>query len=378
MAIKILYVITKASWGGAQHYVYDLAVAAKGAGKDVAVAVGGTGPLTERLQQAGVRVIELPLRQQETFLFDVLTFDSLFSLIRIFRSERPDIVHTNSAKAGGLGALAARLSSVSRIVFTAHGWEFNAPRSGLSRIGIRFFSWVTILLSHTTICVSDAVRRDVMWMPWTRRKLVVIHNGVMCEVLLRGSARQMLNSQTKISYWIGMLSELHPTKRVDDAIRAFAPLAARHTETGLFVISEGKERKKLELLIQRLRLEDRVFLLGYIPDAPKYFSAFDMFIHSSQSEALALAILEAGCAELPVIATRVGGIPEMIRDGQDGLLVPPRDPGALTQAIETLYANPEKARMFASSFSKRVKSEFTKTEMVRATLALYSSVQKNR
>src|SRR3989338_454048 len=120
--MRILYVITKANWGGAQRYVYDLATAAKEAGHEVAVAVGGTGILTKRLQEASIRTIELPLRQRRTFLLDLFTFGSLFSLIRVFRAERPDVVHLNSAKAGGLGGLAARLAGVPRIIFTAHGW----------------------------------------------------------------------------------------------------------------------------------------------------------------------------------------------------------------------------------------------------------------
>lgn len=372
MATRILYVITKANFGGAQRYVYDLAVAARDQGHDVAVVIGGTGPLAGKLDEAGIRTIPLDLRQHRTFIGDLLTFGSLFSLIRIFRDERPDIVHANSAKAGGLGALAARLVGIRRIIFTAHGWEFNAPRSTLSKAGIRLFSWITVLLSHTTICVSDAVRRDVAGLPGTKKKLLVVHNGVACDSLLsKSDARTALCSHASVSYWIGMLSELHPTKRVDDAIRAFSQVAAHHPDTGLFVIGEGKERERLEHLIQELKLEERVVLLGYIPDAPRYLGAFDLFVHSSQSEALALALLEAGCAMLPVVATRVGGIPEIIVDGRDGLLVPPHSPHDLARAIETLYANPEKARELALSLNARVQHDFTRGRMISETFALY-------
>lgn len=372
MATRILYVITKANFGGAQRYVFDLAVAAKQVGHEVAVVVGGTGTLTEKLATAGIRTIPLPLSQHRTFIGDLLTFGPLFSLMRIFRTERPDVVHVNSAKAGGLGSLAARISRVPLIIFTAHGWEFNAPRNVLSKIGIRLFSWVTILLSHKTICVSTAVRRDVAWMPGTKRKLIVVHNGVACGLLLpRDEARTTLCPDSRATYWIGMLSELHPTKRVDDAIRAFASIAARHPDTGLFIISDGKEREKLKRLIHTLHLEKRVALLGYIQDAPQYLSAFDMFVHSSQSEALALAVLEAGCAALPTVATKVGGIPEIIEDNQSGLLVSPRNPAALALAIETLYTDRVKARRFALALHTRVERDFTKERMITETFALY-------
>lgn len=372
MATRILYVITKANWGGAQRYVYDLATAARAASHEVAVVVGGTGPLTEKLAAVGIRTIPLTLQQHRTFVGDLLTFNSLFSLIRIFRAEHPDVVHVNSAKAGGLGALAARIARVPFIIFTAHGWEFNAPRLWLSKMGIKFFSWVTILLSYKTICVSNAVRRDVAWMPGVGRKLVTVYNGVACEPLIpREEARRVLSPRTTASYWIGMLSELHPTKRVDDAILAFAPIAARHPDTALLIISEGKERARLECLTANLHLEKSVVLLGFIKDAPQYFSAFDIFVHSSQSEALALAVLEAGCAALPTIATSVGGIPEIIEDGRSGLLVPVRDPASLARAIETLYDNPEKARSLGDALRVRVERDFTRERMVRETLFLY-------
>lgn len=372
MTIRILYVITKANWGGAQRYVYDLAISARDAGNEVAVAVGGTGILTEKLRSASIRVIELPLRQERIFLLDLLTFSPLFSLVHLFRTEHPDVVHVNSAKAGGLGTLAARLVHVPRIIFTAHGWEFNAPRSHLSKIGIRFFSWLTILLSHATICVSDAIRRDIAWMPWVGRKLVVIHNGVACEPLLpRDEARRILCPHTTLSCWIGMLSELHPTKRIDDAIRAFAYIVPRHPNTGLFIISEGEERKKLENLVRDLHLGGSVVLLGFIQDAPQYFSAFDMFVHASQSEALSLAVLEAGCASLPVVATSVGGIPEIIPNDNYGLLVRPRDPKELAAAIESIMRDPRRAAELGENLHTRVRHSFSKRKMVSDTLALY-------
>ena len=123
---KILYVITKSNWGGAQSYVYTLATAAKDAGADVAVAFGGTGGagattgrLELELQKVGIRTVFV-----KSFMRDISFFKEfrvLGELVRIFKTERPDIVHLNSSKAGGIGALAARLAGVGRIVFTSHG-----------------------------------------------------------------------------------------------------------------------------------------------------------------------------------------------------------------------------------------------------------------
>ena len=371
---KILYVITKANWGGAQKYVFDLATAAKARGYDVAVAVGGSGPLTEKLQVAGVRIIPLSLKQRRSFLGDLITFGALTSLMRIMREERPDLVHTNSAKAGGLGCLAARLVGIPRIIFTAHGWEFNAPRNVFARIGIRIFCWITVLLSHGTICVSEAIRRDAQSFPFVRSKLKVIHNGISCtERKPREEARASLLSEHAGRYWIGMVSELHPTKRIDDALRAFSMVAANYPETILVILGSGTERKRLESVIDLLGLRDRVFLLGFVADGGSYMNAFDIFMHSSRSEALGFVILEAGCAQLPVIGCRVGGIPEIIESGRNGLLTAPEDPRALADALRTLLEDKQRAAELGIALQKTVLENFSKETMLEKTFTLYNT-----
>lgn len=369
---KILYAITKANWGGAQRYVYDLATAAHAAGYDVVVATGDTGPLTEKLAAAEVRTVSLGLRQRQTFLGDLLTFGPLFSLLAVIRAERPEIVHVNSAKAGGLGALAARLSRVPLVIFTAHGWEFNAPRSALSKIGIRFFSWTTMLLAHQTIAVSRAIRRDVRRWPGVRRRITVIPNGVDCAPMLsREEARAALAPHAVGRYWVGMISELNPTKRIQDAISAFALIVPRHPEASLVVIGEGRERRALKELVRELHLRNHVSFAGFRNDAPSLLKAFDLFVHTSSSEALGYVILEAGCAALPVVATRVGGIPEIICDDAHGLLVPPRDPEALAAAIESLMSDSMAATERGARLRARVQSYFSKQRMLSDTFALY-------
>ena len=369
---KLLYVITKANFGGAQRYVYDLATAAKAQGYDVAVAVGERGVLTAKLEQVGVRTIPFGLRQYRTFLGDILTFGPLFSLVRILRTERPDIVHVNSAKAGGLGALAARLTHVPLIVFTAHGWEFNAPRSWLSKIGIAFFSWLTLLLAHRTIAVSEALRHDVRYWPFVNKHITVVKNGITCPTLYsREEARAKIAPHAIGKYWIGMISELHPTKRIEDAIEALSIVVKTHPEVILVVIGEGKEREKLEDLIRDLCMRDHVSLVGFQDNAASLLSAFDLFVHSSQSEALGYVLLEAGCASLPIIATNVGGIPEIIENDVHGLLVPPKNPEGLADAIEMLMANPQRAKELGARLHARVQNAFTKERVITETFTLY-------
>ncbi len=370
MHSKILYVITKSSWGGAQRYVYDLATATKKAGYDVAVAYGEEGELALKLATAGIRTVRTSNLRRDMGLFTELR--AFFSLIKLFRTERPNVVHLNSSKAGILGVLAARIAGVQKIIFTAHGWAFNEMRSWWQKIIIYKLAWLTVLLSHQTICVSNAVFRDIRWLPFVRRTCIVIHNGIeCCEMLSRDAARAELAPHSVGQYWIGMISELHPTKRVNDAIRAMKIIAEKHPKAILIVIGEGQERQKLEDLIRELHLRNHVSLSGFKNDAGRLLPAFDLFVHCATSEALGLAILEAGCASLPVVATRVGGIPEIIPDDDHGLLVPPHNPEALAIAIDFLINNPPLAHELGARLHARVLYDFSLEKMLLKTIALY-------
>lgn len=367
---KILYVITKASWGGAQVYVHDLAIATKERGHDVAVAYGTPGELVARLDSHGVRTIEVPgLSRDVRARSDAGAFGALFTCIR---NERPDVIHVNSAKAAGLGAFAARIARVPHIIFTAHGWAFNEERPAWQKLLIRFFSGLTVYLSHKTICVSHAVRRDIAWLPFSTSKAEVVHNGITCAPLLpRDEAQEKLAPGMHDRVWIGMLSELHPTKRIVDAIFAVRTIVQTHPNALLVILGEGEERSRLEQTIQTLGLAEHVRLAGFVPNGPSYLQAFDVFLHTSASEALGYAVLEAGCASLPTVATRVGGIPEIITDGESGLLVPPREPHKLAEALLKVLDDAPLREKLGAALNSTVTSKFSKQIMIDRTLGVY-------
>lgn len=367
---RILFLITKANWGGAQKYVFDLALAAKDTGHKVAVAYGVPGALIERLSAAGIRSI--PIQGLERDMRAKNDAASFFSLIRVLKEEKPDVVHLNSSKAGALGALAARIAGVPCIIFTAHGWAFNEQRPWWQKFVFRIIHAATIYLSHTTICVSDAVKRDVSMLPFVGKKLIVIKNGVSAPAFLeRPAARATLLPTTTGGTWIGMLAELHPTKRIEDAIDALALIRKAHPDSHLVVLGEGSYRPVLEARIRAHGLESHVHLLGFVPDGARYLHAFDLFLLISKTEALAYALLEAGQASLPCIGTNVGGIPEVLIPEKTGLLVPVASPEAVARAITELLENPLKARTLGDALHQYVTKEFSQEGMVRKTLALY-------
>jgi len=368
---NVLYFITKATWGGAQRYVCDLALAAHSAGDQVAVAYGTPGRLVEELDAAGIRSIPLSGVGRDVSI--VRDLRALYRLVALLKRERPDVLHTNSSKAGGLGALAGRFARVPRIVFTAHGWAWNEGRPLWQKVIIRAVAYATVLFSHQTICVSNAMRKDARWMLGLQHKLVVVKNGVRVPTFFeREAARAQLAPQAPHGTWIGMISELHPTKRVEDAVEAMAILVRAHPDALLVVMGDGQERTNLELLIHERGLDGRIVLAGFVEGGARYLHAFDMFLHAARSESFCLAVAEAGLAALPVVATRVGGIPEIVESRKSGLLVPPLRPDLIAVALAEYFDDPERARAFGAALKERVTERFSLDRMVEETRRCYS------
>lgn len=374
--LRILYVITKANWGGAQRYVYDLALAAHEAGHEVLVVSGSIGPLTERLAEAGIAVRTITAMKRDIALADELR--SFLELLRIARDFAPDVIHGNSSKAGALAALAGRLIGTQRIVFTAHGWAFNEARPKWQKALIGIFHYATVLLSHVTLCVSGTIRQDAAWMPFTKSRFALVRNGVETVAPVpRDDARARLAPGLAAAFpgalWIGTVAELHPTKGLDTLIGAFARLPRTADAPVLVIIGDGTEWHRLQKLVQIHDLAGRVVLAGFVEDAARYLSAFDLFAFASRSEALGYALLEAGLARLPAVATRVGGIPEIVVDGVSGLLVPADDAKALARALETLIEDAALRARLAEALHAHVREGFSIERMTRETLAAYRS-----
>ena len=367
--MKIIYGITKSNFGGAQRYVYDLATEAKRAGHDVSVICGAGGVLVEKLKEQGVRVMEIKEMKRDISLVD--EFRSLHFIFRTLFREKPDIFHANSSKMGGLGALAARLAGVRRIVFTAHGWAFNEPRPSWQKPIIKFFSWLTVLLSHQTICVSEKTREEIEGWPFIRNKLRVVYNGIRPFALLpRAEARQKLGIPQD-SFVVGTLSELHPVKGLDILLEAWEHFTVKNPEAKLVMLGEGEWRENLEELAKVLAISDSVEMKGYVENARAYLKAFDLFCLPSRSEAMPYAVLEAGFAGVPVVATNVGGIPEMIETGTDGALVDPEEPDSLFSTLLLLSESPELRERLGKALENRVRTHFLLDNTFKETLKIY-------
>lgn len=304
---KILFVITKSNWGGAQRYVYDLATALRH-NFCINVAFGQEGLLAKKLREAHIATFSLQAFQRDVSIANDV--QSLLELLRLFRRIKPDVVHLNSSKAAGLGALAARLAGVPRIIFTVHGWPFREQRNLLSRTLIYFFSWVTALLSHTVIVVSDDDLRVAHHMHFIGHKTVRIHNGIALPIDFTSGEkiRMAFPQNARITGTVGEL-----TKNKNQI--ALIEQAKRDQDMFVAIVGEGEDRAWLEKKIREYELEERVKLFGFMP-ASEVLRGFDVFALPSIKEGLPYVLLEAKAADLPIEANRIGGVGEIL-DAKD-------------------------------------------------------------
>jgi glycosyltransferase involved in cell wall biosynthesis len=343
---RLLIAITLAETGGAQTYVAQL-LPALTERYDVVVAAHGPGPLQAAAAAAGARFV--PLRQVRRPIGprDVA---GLWELVRLFRRERPDIVHLNSSKLGALGRIAAAIARVPVRVFTVHGWSF-APHTGVSAGAYRALERTLAPLAWT-ICVSEGDRARA---PWLNGRAVVIPNAVDVAALPRSHGNGHVPTVLSVgrlvlpkSFWV-----------LREALERLEPGSFR-----ALVAGEGPQRSYLTGL-------PGLEVLGERDDVPQLLAGADVFVLSTLSEGMPISVLEAMAAGVPVVASAVGGIPEVVVDGETGLLVPPRDPDALAEALRTLLADPELRRRLGEAGRRRAQELFDVPRFRRDHLALY-------
>ena len=310
MKKKVLLVITKSNWGGAQRYVFDLATHLPKDHYEVSVAFGQEGLLAQKLREAGVATYPITSLQRDvSFGADL---QSVRELKKIFKTLKPDIVHLNSSKAGGVGALAARLAGVPRIIFTAHGWPFWEQRSALSRMIIFLFSWLTALLSHQVIVVSNYDLLVAKKMPFVGRKTVRIYNGIDQNFASQLESGSFVRDQFPPGAHItGTIGELNKNKNQIALIEQ----ARANPNMCVAICGSGENRLWLEKKITEYSLEKRVILFGFV-EPPMVLKGFDTFALPSLKEGLPYVLLEARAAGLPIVANRVGGVGEIL-DAKD-------------------------------------------------------------
>lgn len=289
-------------------------------------------------------------------------------LIRFIRQGAYEVVHTHLLHADLYGTLAARLAGVRRVLCTNHNDDAFRQRYPLRWLN----AWSMRQRDHA-ICISEHVRRfcaTVEGVPMA--KMTVVHYGLNSQEKQRDRAwRRQFGWDAEVPV-LGIVARLTAQKGHLTLLHAMPEVVRQFPTTRLAVIGDGELRQTLQDATRRLGLAPHVHFLGYRDHAAALMGGFDVFVHPSRWEGFGLVFLEAMAAGLPVVATQVSAIPEIVQHGQTGLLVPKDDAPALAQAICTLLANRAMAHTMGQAGRRRLEQCFTVTTMVQRTCDVYA------
>jgi glycosyltransferase involved in cell wall biosynthesis len=332
------------------------------------VAAHGEGPLKEATARVDAPFFPLThVRRKLSPIHDPL---GIVELTRLFRRLRPDIVHLNSSKAGVLGRIAALPARVPARVFTAHGWAFKATGGVGSRLYLLADRAVEPLTSMV-ICVSENERRAGLAAGvCTAKRSVVIRNAVDVGT---APSRTHEGGPTMQIVSVGRLAA---PKDFSTLVAAIARLPEGRVH--LRVIGDGPLRSELEAQKRALGIGAAVEFAGEVPDARPYLEEADVFVLATLSEGMPVSILEAMAAGIPVVASGVPGLEEVVIDGMTGFLTPPGDAAALTAKLGQLADDPSLRSAFGAAGRARAEKHFSLPAWRYAHFSLYRSLLTGR
>lgn len=376
---RVLFVITQSEMGGAQRFLLNLLTHLDKDRYEAMVAIGntGNGDLFRALHAEG-----MPTHHLRHLVRDISIKDDLKAvteLRKLIKEYRPTTVFLNSSKAGFIGSLAARCPTKFKnikIVYRIGGWSFNDPGTYWQKWFWKVLEWTSakwkdVIIVNNQHDFNQAIKLRIK----PRKKLALVYNGIEtyklglmereeAKLKLFEKAAKLSGRTFRAENIIGTIANLYPAKGLEYFIRT-AYHFQNKDDLVFFVIGDGKERPELEALIKDLGLERKVFLVGQIPDAFRYLSAFDVFILSSVKEGFPFAVIEAMAAKLPIVTTRVGAISEIIEDGKNGLLVEPGDPQAMADKIKEILDNSHLQKELGIQAHQTVLFKFELDKMVK-------------
>jgi glycosyltransferase involved in cell wall biosynthesis len=384
--IKVLRVIGRLNVGGPAIHVVNLT-----AGLDPVryqpLLVAGTeneaeGSMLDFALFHGVRPTVIP---EIVTAFSLAPRDAraLVKLYILIRREKPHIVHTHTAKAGFLGRVAARLAGVPVIVHTFHGHVlhgyYGPMKNELLRRVEQSLAWVTDRL----VTVSEQVKNELVGYGIAKaEKISVVPLGFDLDPFLNSHAQQGefrremgLSDEHKL---VGIVGRIFPIKNHALFLESAARIAAQEPAARFVVVGDGVFRPNLENQARELGITDRVLFTGWRRDLPRIYADLNVLVVSSDNEGTPVSAIEAMASSCPVVATRVGGLPDLIQDQKTGRLVPPRDAAALAGAVLGLLNNPQTACELGQNAMEAVRQRFTVQRLLSDMDHLYTELLEEK
>ncbi len=377
--IKVIHIITRLDKGGAAENTLLTVKGLNGDRYEAKIIAGCFRRDKEDLKVANtkIEVILIPeMRRVINPFLDILTFFKLYLMIK---RERPQIVHTHTSKAGFLGRWAAKLADVPIIIHTPHGHIFYGYFHWLITRFFIFLERITSLITDYIVTLTKRGRKEhLRYRIGPPCKFIPIHSGIERKRFeeIRANREEKKRElgiplEAKV---LGTIGRLEPIKGHLYLLKAAKLIVEnpRFQETRFLLVGRGPLRKKLEREISLLGIRKNVQFLGFREDISEILNIFDIFVLPSLNEGMGRVLLEAMLMGKPVVASNVGGIPDIVKDEETGLLVPCKDFKALSERIIELLKNPEKAKFLGRKGKEKAEGEeFTAAIMVKRIEELY-------
>ncbi len=356
MTLRILHTESSKGWGGQENRTLNELLALRELGHTAAVACQPGARLGVRAEEAGFPVTRIAMR-------GALDLPAVFALRRLMRERSIDVVNTHSGRDTQLAGLAARslFGGRPKVVRTRH---LALPIS--SRI-----SYVT--LPDHVVAVSRFVGNYLASAGVPSERITVVPTGIdlsRYETQERGTLRAELGLAENVPL-VGTVAILRRKKGHAELLEAIPEILRRFPECHFVFAGDGPQQQNLEQRIAELGLQSRVHMLGLRSDVVNVLRSLDVFVLPTHQEALGTAFIEAGATGLPAVASDVDGVPEVVVDGETGLLVPVRDSMAIATAIESLLADPARRRAMGQAAKTRIAGCFSRMAMASGMVALY-------
>ena len=356
----ILHTEWSDGWGGQERRILSEMTGMAERGHRLILATRAHAQLAGKSRAAGIEVVELPFAGK----FDLST---ILPLARLIRQESVDIVSTHSGIDSWVGAFAARLSGA-RLVRTRH---LNLP---LKRHWYNFVHF----MAHRIVSCGEMMRRNLVDnCGFPAAQIVSIPTGIDFGRFVAAQPREAMRQALGLDaqdFVVLMVGVIRAVKRHEVALRAFAKFLESTPQAVLLLAGEGPMIGDMQALAQSLGIAGRVHFLGHRDDVPDLFAAADCALLTSRSEGVPQAVTQGlGCG-LPTVATRVGGVPELIEDGQTGLLVESGDIDGVAAALARIAGDPALARRLGDAGREHVYRHFSREAMLDATEQLYEAL----
>lgn len=372
--IRVMYLASNPEWAGAEVHLATLADSMRDDGRiDVSVCVFHNGRLVDYLKAHGIKVNVLPLK----FLFDVSV---IFKLAKLLKEEGIDILHTHGYKSNVIGVLASRLNNNNLCVRTEHG--LTEPFFGINKIKMSIYEYLDYLsgrfMTNKIISVSSEIKKNVS-AKYPKNKIEIIYNGI--DVSQDDTVKQsVLKNELGIScdsFIIGIVGRMVPVKGHEYFISAAQLILEKRSDVRFLIVGDGPLRQEIQSNIPA-SLSKYIKFTGFRNDAKDVINIMDIIVFSSLSEGVPYVLLEAMAAKKAVVATRVGGLAEVILDGKNGLLVDSKDAKGIAEKCLYLLENKNIIQSMGEEARKTVRDNFSKDKMKEKTICLYEEVIRNK